>query len=125
MKKAFIVLGTLATPFIASAQNTRGDLQGLVELAGDMVNLLVPIVSTLVVLFFFWGLAQYVLAAGDEEKAKEGKSIMIWGAIALFVMVSIWGIIGFLQQTLGTRNTSTETEMIQLPDIAPSYQQEG
>jgi len=122
MKKAFIVLGTLATPFIASAQNTTGDLEGLVVLAGSMVNMLVPIVSTLVVLFFFWGLAQYVLAAGDEEKAKEGKSIMIWGAIALFVMVSIWGIIGFLQQTLGTRNTNTQTETVELPNVVPSYQ---
>lgn len=122
MKKAFIVLGTLATPFMALAQNTNQDFQGLVELTGTIVNLLVPIVSTLVVLFFFWGLAQYVLAAGDEEKAKEGKSIMIWGAVALFVMVSIWGIIGFMQNTLGVRNTGTQTETIQLPNIVPANQ---
>jgi len=122
MKKAFIVLGTLATPFIASAQNGTGDLSGLVVLASSIVNMLVPIVSTLVVLFFFWGLAQYVLAAGDEEKAKEGKGIMIWGAVALFVMVSIWGIIGFLQQTLGTQNTVTTSETVKLPDVVPGIQ---
>jgi len=101
MKKILIVLGTLATPFIASAQNTQGNLQGLVQLTGNIVNMLVPIVSTLVVVFFFWGLAMYVLSAGNEEKQGEGKSIMIWGVLALFIMATIWGIIGFMQNTLG------------------------
>ncbi len=128
MKKAFIVLGTLATPFMASAQvtqNTTGDIGGLVILAGSIIGMLVPIVSTLVIVFFFWGLAQYVLAAGDEKKAKEGKSIMIWGAVALFVMVSIWGIIGFLQKSLGTDIQSTQSQTIQLPNITPSSTEGG
>ncbi|MFA5830669.1 MAG: pilin [Candidatus Paceibacterota bacterium] len=120
MKKIFIVLGAFAMPFIASAQNSQGNLQGLVQLIGNIVNLLVPIVSTLVVIFFFWGLAMYVLAAGDEEKAKEGKSIMIWGVLALFVMVTIWGIIGFMQNTIGNTSGPMGVDTIELPSVVPS-----
>lgn len=117
MKKILVVLGSLAMPFVASAQNISGNLQGLVQLVGVIVSLLVPIVSTLVVVFFFWGLAMYVLAAGDEEKAKEGKSIMIWGVLALFVMITIWGIIGFMQNTLGTSVSPTNTGI-----VAPTFE---
>ena len=120
MKKILIVLGAFAAPFIASAQNTAGNLQGLVGLVGTIVNMLVPIVSTLVVVFFFWGLAMYVLAAGDEDKAKEGKSIMIWGVLALFVMTTIWGIIGFMQTTIGNVGGPTGAQTITLPDVTPS-----
>ena len=68
---------------------------------GKLVNALVPIAIGFAVLFFFWGLAKYILNAGDEEKKKEGRSIMIWGVIALFIMVSIWGIVSVLADTFG------------------------
>ena len=71
---------------------------------GKLVNALVPIAIGFAVLFFFWGLAKYILNAGDEEKKKEGRSIMIWGVIALFIMVSIWGIVSVLADTFGVKN---------------------
>jgi hypothetical protein len=40
-----------------------------------------------------------------EEKRKAGKSFMIWGLIALFVMVSIWGLVGVLSNTFGINKT--------------------
>jgi hypothetical protein len=117
-QKIFIALGVLATPFLASAQGT-GDLTSFVLVVGHIVGLLVPLVSTLAIVFFFYGLAKYVLNAGDEEKKAEGKNIMIWGVLAMFVLVTIWGIIGFLQKTIG--NTAGPTNIqIDLPDVAPS-----
>jgi hypothetical protein len=120
-QKSFIALGSfgvLATPFLASAQGT-GDLTSFVRVIGNIVNLLVPLVSTLAIVFFFYGLAKYVLNAGDEEKKAEGKNIMIWGVLAMFVLVTIWGIIGFLQKTAG--NTQGPANInIDLPDVVPS-----
>jgi hypothetical protein len=110
-----IALGSFAVPFIAAAQ----DLTSFVITIGRIVNLLVPLVSTLAIVFFFYGLAKYVLNAGDEEKKEEGKNIMIWGVLAMFVLVTIWGIIGFLQNTAGN-NTSPVNVNIDLPDVSPS-----
>jgi hypothetical protein len=42
--------------------------------------------------------AKYIWSAGNEKE--EGKKIMIWGVIALFVMTSIWGLISFVQNEL-------------------------
>lgn len=64
-----------------------------------IINGLIPIVLAIAVLVFFWGLAMYLLNASNSEKRAEGINIMVMGIIAIFVMVSIWGIIRILQQT--------------------------
>lgn len=65
--------------------------------AGTLVNILLWVFSSLAVLMFFWGIMKYIKSAGDAKAAQEGKSIMIYGAIALFVLFSIFGIIRFLR----------------------------
>jgi hypothetical protein len=118
MKKTLITLAALAAPLFAGAQGT-GDLTSFVKVIGNIVNLLVPLVSTLAIVFFFYGLAKYVLNSGDEDKKEEGKNIMIWGVLAMFVLVTIWGIIGFLQKTAG--NTAGPQNInVDLPDVVPS-----
>lgn len=113
-----VLISAFAAPLFAGAQGT-GDLTSFVRVVGNIVNLLVPLVSTLAIVFFFYGLAKYVLNAGDEEKKAEGKNIMIWGVLAMFVLVTIWGIIGFLQKTAG--NTQGPANInIDLPDVTPS-----
>jgi hypothetical protein len=52
-------------------------------------------------LYFFWGMGQFVLKAGDEKARTEGKQKMVWSVVALFVMVSIYGIILFIRTTFG------------------------
>ena len=59
-----------------------------------MVQTLTVLAVALALLFFFWGLAQFILKSGDAASHEEGKNKMVWGVIALFVMVSIWGIVG-------------------------------
>jgi hypothetical protein len=54
----------------------------------------------LAVLFFFWGVAQFIRTVSEKTK-EEGKNKMIWGVIALFVMFSIWGIVAYIGNTLG------------------------
>jgi uncharacterized protein YhhL (DUF1145 family) len=65
----------------------------------DLFNLLIAVSIALALLFFVWGLALLILNAGDEEKRARGKKIMLWGVIALSVMISIWGIVEVLQIT--------------------------
>lgn len=67
--------------------------------ANDFLNTAVGLLVTLAILVFFWGLIRYIASVG--EKKAEGMSIMFYGIIAIFVMVSIWGIIKVLQNTFG------------------------
>lgn len=75
------------------------DLFGILQILADLINLATPIVVALALLYFFWGLATYILNASNEEKKKDGRNIMIWGILALFIMVSVWGIINVVRDT--------------------------
>lgn len=96
----------IAVPAITAAQTTAAQgLLGTLALANRILNGLVGLMILLAILAFFWGLIQY-LFSGEEMKA-EGLKKMFYGVIAIFVMVSIWGIIKLLQNTFGvTQNTS-------------------
>jgi len=65
----------------------------------SVVNPLIILVSSLALLYFLWGVSKYILHSGNEEKRGEGYQMMIYGVIALFVMVSVWGLVGVLSNT--------------------------
>ena len=99
-----VVLAALLIPAVVGAQGApvqTGNISAFVTQVGAIFNLLLPVLITLAVLFFFWGLALFVFSSGDESARDRGKSIMIWGVIALFIIVSIWGIIAFIGQIFG------------------------
>lgn len=70
-----------------------------------LLNILVVVIIALAVVFFLWGVAKFILNAGDPEEQSKGKSIMFWGLIALFVMTAVWGLVNFLQDAFGIDET--------------------
>jgi hypothetical protein len=89
-----LVALAVTMPEIAFAQATFETIVGTV---GDLLDLLIPIIVTLAVVIFFWGLALFLVKV-DEEKEK-GRSIMIYGVLVLFVMIAIWGLVELLANT--------------------------
>ncbi|MBI4079737.1 hypothetical protein HY414_00725 [Candidatus Kaiserbacteria bacterium] len=96
---AFPVLALLL-PSLASAATLIDTL----VLASTFLNGVIGLFITLAIVVFFWGLIKYLMSM-SQENANEGLKIMFWGVIAIFVMVSIWGIIRLLQSTLKVTST--------------------
>jgi hypothetical protein len=67
------------------------------------LNALIGLFITLAIVVFFWGLIKYLFNAGEEKAA--GLQTMMYGVIAIFVMVSIWVIIRLLQNTFNVQST--------------------
>jgi hypothetical protein len=59
----------------------------------------IPLLFVIALLLFFWGIVKYLWSVGAGKE--EGKKIMIWGIVALFVMSSIWGLVSFIGTSLG------------------------
>jgi len=123
MKTKFFVLSSILLSPVAMIsaryQNDAKNIGGLTYLVGSIVAGIIPIASMLAILFFFYGLAMYILKAGDPKAADEGKSIMIWGIIAIFVMTSIYGIVGFIQRSAGMDRAAISNPVV-VPDFVPS-----
>jgi len=113
-----LAFGLLALPFIASAANASAasGLNGTLALFNNLFNNMIALFITLAIVVFFWGLIKYLWSM-EQENAHEGLKIMFWGLIAIFVMVSIWGIIRLLQTTFAVGGTSqiTAPKGVQLP----------
>lgn len=59
---------------------------------------LIPILIGLALIIFAWGLFKYIKTGlGDKNEVEGAKSLMLWGVIIFFVMVSVWGLVAILQ----------------------------
>jgi len=65
----------------------------------QIVNMVIPIFVTLALIGFLWGMAQTILHADSPDARKQGRNIAVYGIIALFVMLSLWGILRAAQNT--------------------------
>lgn len=101
------ILSTLlvVTPLIAHGQTPR-NLQDLIDIIFGLLQSLIPLIFGIAFIGFLWGAAQFILHADDPGKRKEGTRAMLYGVIALFVMLSIWGLVAILSNTFGVTTGS-------------------
>lgn len=110
MKKLLLTLGVIALPSVAFA---AGELFTKVQ---GLLNSVIPIIITIAVIYFLWGVGKYITSSGDADKQEEARGMMIYGIIGLFVMVSVWGLVNILVTTVGLSNTAPPT-IPAIPDV--------
>lgn len=82
------------------------NISQLFDLVGCIIrSSLIPLLITLSVIVFIIGVIKYIAGADDSAKREDGRKFMLYGIVALFVMISIWGLVGILQGTFGLGNT--------------------
>lgn len=89
----------LLLPLVAEAAGAPRTLR---ELARQVVNVLSAGVFTLVALaivIYVWGIASNMMKLGEGDPAAY-RAYIFWGIVILFVMVSIWGILRLIQETI-------------------------
>ncbi|PIQ66254.1 MAG: hypothetical protein COV96_02455 [Candidatus Zambryskibacteria bacterium CG11_big_fil_rev_8_21_14_0_20_42_18] len=74
----------------------------LVDIFLDVIYTAYPVVIGLSIVVFLWGLAKFIFrVSGDEKAVGEGKKLMIWGIIALFIVLSLNAILSFFYTDIG------------------------
>jgi hypothetical protein len=100
---------TSGVPGTSVANNPNfGGVLGLLNLAQTIVARMVPLLIGVALLAFFWFLIEFIWKGKDSpDKQKEGKMGMAYSLLAIFVMVSVWGIITFMGQIVGIKPGGT------------------
>ncbi|HEV7702495.1 MAG TPA: pilin [Candidatus Paceibacterota bacterium] len=80
-------------------------MTALVTTVHNILNAVIPVMISLGVVYFVWGVVQYVIADAEEAK-KTGKDRIIYGIIGLAVIVSLWGLVNILVTTFGLGGTA-------------------
>lgn len=96
----------LSAPTVVNSNSgNSGNIgQSLVNLLGTtnvLLQMIYGMAFTIGLLTFFFGLIKYLMPGSAGAGKKEGLEYMGFGILTLFVMVGIWGLVGFISGNLG------------------------
>ncbi len=78
-----------------------------------LIDPAVKVVFTLGLLVFFIGIVEFLWALKDGKPSETGKQHIIYGLVGMFIMVSVYGIISMIMNTLGIDfGTATDVSRI-------------
>ncbi|HUQ30217.1 MAG TPA: hypothetical protein VM103_01715 [Candidatus Paceibacterota bacterium] len=115
MKKALItgssLVAAFSVPLFAFAAATPTDLTSLGTTIVSLINnILVPLIFSLAFIVFIWGAFNtFILGANSEDVREKGKNLMLYSLIGFFVMVSIWGLVNILTNTVDLNSTTPDS----------------
>lgn len=110
MKKTFLILFNILLPVTLFAQAKSTTLcptsfANIGELLGVFLcfigSYIIPILFGVAFLYFMWNIIETIRKAANEKERKDAQRTLFISIIALFVMVSVWGIVKILSSTLG------------------------
>ncbi len=93
---------------VVGGSGSGTSLDRFMDLLLRTFNTVIPIMVALALIYFIYGLAEYILESGEESKKVEGRTRMIYGTIAMFVIASVWGLVFFLQDLLNINKNDTQ-----------------
>jgi hypothetical protein len=99
---AALLIALYASPAQAASGSGLAYLDGvLAKIADKIVNPLIRAIFALAMIWFFWGVLQFIRGAGDESARSIGKQHMIWGVVGMAIMVSAFAIIQIATGQIG------------------------
>lgn len=105
--RLILALSALFAPFTAFAAAPR-TFQGLANVVVNVLNNATAVLVVAGIVVYFYGVSTNILKFGEGDREKL-KNYFVWGILVLFVMVSIWGILHLLQDTLFGGNSFNAT----------------
>jgi hypothetical protein len=92
ISKIYYLLALFPTVVHAQQQTVRS----LLGSAGSVLNLFITFLFVLATAVFLWGIVKYVIFLYGEGDPTEAKKYMVWGIIALFLILTFWGIVNIV-----------------------------
>ena len=98
MKRFFGIFAAMFVPSLALAA-TPHNFKELANLIVSLFDAGVGLLITAAIVIYLFGISRSIYTSG--EKGNDGlRTYAVWGVLTIFIMVSIWGILQLLQNTL-------------------------
>src|SRR5664279_2945431 len=75
-----------------------------------IINPLIVLLFALALVYFLYGLIEFIANGANDEKKTIGKSHMIWGIVGLTIMMGVWAILGIVLNTFGITKDQIDPE---------------
>ena len=104
-------VGVFAPVLVFAQELSTSGLKSLMIQINSLISYVIPVLISLAVLAFMWGVVLYLFKPEKEG----GKMFMLWGIIAIFVMTSVWGLVGILRGTIFSDSDVRDVRTVPLP----------
>lgn len=84
-----IISTTLPSVTFAQAVSFRNAVKNTTDV---ITNSLIPLLFSAALAYFIWGVANFIRNADNPDERKKGKQQVLWGIIALTVMVGYFAL---------------------------------
>lgn len=82
-----------------------------------IINPLIALLFALAIIYFLYGLVQYLMSPDNEEIRRTNKQHMLWGIIGMFIMIAVFGIMNMMLRTLGERNIKIDNGQLEVGEL--------
>ncbi|MBP9748176.1 MAG: hypothetical protein KBD17_00915 [Candidatus Pacebacteria bacterium] len=79
-----------------------------------IINPIIGFLFALAVLYFLYGMVQFLINQENEEAKSTGKQHMIWGIIGITIMFGVWTILGFILNTFDIKDIDPENNKVEI-----------
>ena len=110
MKKLnYLFIGLTAfTPLISLAFSLKDStFKDIIDEVKGIIDILLPILVAVALIVFFWGLSKFILHSGNQADLEKGKNYMLWGILALFILLSYKAIVSLVATDLDIGDGTT------------------
>jgi hypothetical protein len=113
ISRTALILALFVTPAVALAQSTdtsssctssSANLCSLVNTAIGYFNQAIYLIIALAIVTFVWNVYKYFIISDPENKSEASKYVM-FSVIGLFVILSFWGLVNIVSNTLNLDTT--------------------
>ncbi|MCE9585040.1 hypothetical protein K8Q94_00205 [Candidatus Nomurabacteria bacterium] len=87
----------------------------------QIINPLIVLLFALALVYFLYGVFEFLSNAENEESKTKGKMHMIYGLIGFTIMMGVWSILAMLQNTFNIPKSQIDPEKgtVNLPSYNP------
>ncbi|HEY4494423.1 MAG TPA: hypothetical protein VJB95_03300 [Candidatus Paceibacterota bacterium] len=86
----------------------------------EIINPLIVLLFALALVYFLYGVFEFLVGAASEEKKTDGKSHMLWGIVGITIMMGVWTILGIVTRTLNIDSqVKPQTNEVKLDSYNP------
>lgn len=80
-----------------------------------IINPLIVLLFALAVVYFLYGVFEFISNQDSEEAKTKGKAHMIWGIVGIVIMMGVFTILNMIMNTFNITGINPEQGTVQLP----------
>jgi uncharacterized membrane protein YidH (DUF202 family) len=80
------------------------------KVSDKIINPLIILLFAVAMVYFLYGVLEFIMHQDNEEAKTTGKAHMMWGTIGLTIMICVWAIMGWIVNTFNLKGIKIQND---------------